>query len=51
MVDFEISRATHGAALLVLGARHHGWLVGSVSKATVAHPPCPVVVVPAPVTP
>lgn len=48
IIDAEISAASHGASLLVLGARHHSWLVGSVSKATTAHPPCPVVVVPAP---
>lgn len=36
------------AALLVLGARHHSLLLGSVSRACSNHPPCPVVVVPAP---
>lgn len=38
--------AAHDAQLLVLGARHHNWLVGSISRACSNHPPCPVVVVP-----
>ncbi len=40
--------AAHGAELLVLGARHHNRLVGSVSRACSSSPPCPVVIVPAP---
>jgi len=40
--------AARDAALLVLGARHHSLLLGSVSRAVANHPPCPVVVVPAP---
>lgn len=38
--------AADGASLLVLGARHHNRLVGSISRACASHPPCPVVVVP-----
>lgn len=38
--------AARDAALLVLGARHHNLLLGSVSRACSNHPPCPVVVVP-----
>lgn len=38
--------AARGASLLVLGARHHSRLLGSVSLAVVGHPPCPVAVVP-----
>lgn len=48
---FALSAAAHGAALLVLGARHHNRLLGSVSQACTNHPPCPVVVVPAPSQP
>lgn len=39
---------SHGANLLVLGARHHNHLVGSISRACSNHPLCPVVIVPAP---
>lgn len=41
-----LHRAARDAALLVLGARHHSLLLGSVSRACSNHPPCPVVVVP-----
>ncbi len=44
-----------GADLLVVGARGHtgliGAVLGSVAVAVVKHAPCPVAVVPAPVTP
>lgn len=43
-----LHNAAREAALLVLGARHHNFLLGSVSRACSNHPPCPVVVVPAP---
>ncbi len=43
-----LHNAAREAALLVLGARHHNLMLGSVSRACVNHPPCPVVVVPAP---
>jgi nucleotide-binding universal stress UspA family protein len=39
------------ASLLVLGERHHlgpSEVIGSVSHAFAAHPPCPVLIVPAP---
>ncbi|MGI8691809.1 MAG: universal stress protein [Geodermatophilaceae bacterium] len=42
-----LNYAASGAALLVLGARHHNRLLGSVSQMCTSHPPCPVVVVPA----
>lgn len=42
-----LATAADGAALLVLGARHHNRLLGSVSQACTARPPCPVAVVPA----
>ncbi|MGI8626842.1 MAG: universal stress protein [Geodermatophilaceae bacterium] len=42
-----LNSAARGVALLVLGARHHNRLLGSVSQACTNHPPCPVVVVPA----
>jgi nucleotide-binding universal stress UspA family protein len=41
-----LGAAADGAALLVLGTRHHNRFLGSVSQACVNHPPCPVVVVP-----
>lgn len=41
--------AARDAALLVLGARHHSLLLGSVSRDISNHPPCPVVVVPVPI--
>ena len=48
-VDARTLRATaRGAALLVLGARHHARLLGSVSHAVLAGAPCPVAVVPPP---
>jgi len=47
----ELRRAAAGVALLVLGARHHSRILGSVSSAVLSHsadgPACPVVVVPA----
>jgi len=47
----ELRRAAEGVALLVLGARHHSRVLGSVSSAVLSHsadgPACPVVVVPA----
>lgn len=43
-----LHHAARDAALLVVGARHHSLLLGSVSRAASNHPPCPVVVVPAP---
>jgi nucleotide-binding universal stress UspA family protein len=47
----ELRRAATGVALLVLGARHHSRVLGSVSSAVLNHsahgPACPVVVVPA----
>lgn len=50
----ELRRAAAGVALLVLGARHHSRVLGSVSAAVLGHsadgPACPVVVVPAPAT-
>jgi nucleotide-binding universal stress UspA family protein len=48
-----LSAAARGAALLVVGRRRHSAvarvLLGSVSHRLVATPPCPVMVVPAPV--
>ncbi|MEP6853279.1 MAG: universal stress protein [bacterium] len=44
--SFALCAAAHSGALLVLGARHHNRLLGSVSQACVNHPPCPVVIVP-----
>lgn len=41
-----LNAAATGAALLVLGARHHNRLLGSVSQACTSHPSCPIVVVP-----
>lgn len=46
-----LHRAARDAALLVLGARHHSLVLGSVSRACSNHPPCPVVVVPLPPRP
>ena len=47
----ELRRAAAGVALLVLGARHHSRILGSVSSMVLSHsadgPVCPVVVVPA----
>ena len=47
----ELRRAAAGVALLVLGARHHNRILGSVSSMVLSHsadgPACPVVVVPA----
>lgn len=47
----ELRRAAAGVALLVLGARHHSRILGSVSSMMLSHsadgPACPVVVVPA----
>lgn len=40
--------AADGAALLVLGARHHNRLLGSVSQSCVSRARCAVVVVPGP---
>lgn len=48
MYSDQLLAAAHGAALLVLGARHHNRLLGSVSQACINHPPCAVVVVPVP---
>lgn len=42
-----LNTVSRHALLLVLGARHHNRLLGSVSQACTNHPPCPVVVVPA----
>lgn len=39
---------SEGAVLLVLGARHHSRFLGSVSSACASHPPCAVLIVPAP---
>lgn len=48
-VDAQTLRATaRGASLLVLGARHHSRLLGSVSYAVLAGASCPVAVVPPP---
>ena len=48
----ELRRAAAGVGLLVLGARHHSRVLGSVSSTVLSHsadgPACPVVVVPAP---
>ena len=48
----ELLTRAKGADLLVLGARGRGGfaslLLGSVSQQCVHHPPCPVVIVPAP---
>lgn len=38
--------AATGSALLVMGARHHNRLLGSVSQACINHAPCPIVLVP-----
>lgn len=47
----ELRRASAGVALLVLGARHHSRILGSVSSMLLSRPAdgpaCPVVVVPA----
>lgn len=47
----ELRRAAQGTAMLVLGARHHSRILGSVSSSVLSHsshgPACPVVVVPA----
>jgi nucleotide-binding universal stress UspA family protein len=40
--------AATGAALLVMGARHHNRLLGSVSQSCINHAPCPIVLVPSP---
>ncbi len=46
-VDAEgLHARARGAALLVVGARHHPWLFGSVSRGVVGHLACPVAVVP-----
>ncbi|MGI8879694.1 MAG: universal stress protein [Jatrophihabitans sp.] len=42
----QLIAVADGAALLVLGARHHNRLLGSVSQACMNHPPCALVVVP-----
>jgi len=42
-----LTAAARGAALLVLGARHHNRLLGSVSEACISHASCPIAVVPA----
>ena len=42
----ELSKAAQGAAMLVVGQRHHSRVLGSVSQACVNHPPCTVVIVP-----
>lgn len=38
--------AATGSALLVMGARHHNRLLGSVSQACINHAPCPILLVP-----
>jgi nucleotide-binding universal stress UspA family protein len=46
----ELRAAARGASLLVLGERHHrgpSELLSSVSHDFAAHPPCPVLIVPA----
>lgn len=43
--------AADGAALLVLGARHHNRLLGSVSQSCVSRALCAVVIVPGPAGP
>jgi nucleotide-binding universal stress UspA family protein len=50
-VNALVAAAT-GSALLVMGARHHNRLLGSVSQACINHAPCPILLVPttAPVT-
>lgn len=40
--------AAEGSALLVLGARHHNRLLGSVSQACINQAPCPIVLIPSP---
>jgi len=42
-----LTAAARGAALLVLDARHHNRLLGSVSEACISHASCPIAVVPA----
>jgi nucleotide-binding universal stress UspA family protein len=46
----ELRAAARGASLLVVGERHHrgpSELLSSVSHDVAAHPPCPVLIVPA----
>jgi nucleotide-binding universal stress UspA family protein len=50
-VEPQLRAAAEKCSLVVLGARtHHGprEILGSVSHAFVIHPPCPVLIVPAP---
>lgn len=44
--DLELTNAAAGAAMLVLGRRHHHGLFGSVSRASLRRAPCVVVIVP-----
>lgn len=48
----ELARLAYGGDVLVLGARHRGWLrrhaPGSVARACARHATCPVVIVPEP---
>ena len=44
----ELTRAAVGAAMLVLGQRHHHRLFGSVSQASLRRAPCVIVIVPPP---
>ena len=42
----ELTQAATGAAMLVLGQRHHSRILGSVSQASINGAPCVVVIVP-----
>lgn len=46
VADVELSRAAVGAAMLVLGRRHHHRLFGSVSQASLRRAHCVIVIVP-----
>ncbi len=46
VADVELTRAATGAAMLVLGQRHHHRLFGSVSQSSLHRAPCVIVIVP-----
>jgi nucleotide-binding universal stress UspA family protein len=46
VTDVELTRAATGAAMLVLGQRHHYRLLGSVSQSSLRRAPCVIVIVP-----
>ncbi|MET3803020.1 nucleotide-binding universal stress UspA family protein [Nakamurella sp. UYEF19] len=48
IAEVELTMAAVGAAMLVLGQRHHHRLFGSVSQASLRRAPCVIVIVPPP---